>query len=401
MTAVGCPEAGNAAWGEQGVSTGFSREVRVPPLLPGVLDELEQLDNGDLVPQHRERMLRSDVRFRETLRHIERRGVRPRALAELWLWLVHLEIARGSRPATTGQRYAFTVGRFLHWCDVAGVDFTRVTIGELDRWQQHLAMDLGNSPRYRAQQVFSLRSFYDWRRSRGLAPSNLAADLKGPKVPKRPAKKYTEDQLRAMFRTITDRSPKSLRDRCALLLLLATGMRREEMATLEVEQIEISRRVAVVRIHGKGAKERDVPFEGPAVEALHEWLAARDALPFPVNTRAVFVSLHGATVGEPLSMRSYETMVGARARAAKLRDWGMHRFRVTFATQLYDDGAGIETIRILLGHESIETTRGYLDVSDRARRTRLSADRQHRVLGTRATGTPAWARLAMGDLSRD
>ncbi|HSX64295.1 MAG TPA: site-specific integrase, partial [Pseudoxanthomonas sp.] len=98
---------------------------------------------------------------------------------------------------------------------------------------------------------------------------------------------------------------------------------------------------------------------------------------------------------------SYETLVGHHAKEAKLREWGIHRFRVTFATQLYDDGADIETIRALMGHESIETTRRYLAVSERARRTRLSADRQHRVLGTKPTGTPLWARLATGDLRND
>jgi integrase/recombinase XerD len=67
---------------------------------------------------------------------------------------------------------------------------------------------------------------------------------------------------------------------------------------------------------------------------------------------------------------------------------------VTFATQLYDDGHDIERIAQVLGHESIETTRTYLDVSDRHRRVRLSAMRQHELLGTKPLGMPAWVSRA-------
>ncbi len=115
----------------------------------------------------------------------------------------------------------------------------------------------------------------------------------------------------------------------------------------------------------------------------------------------MFISTFGQTQGQALTVRGFEEMVSIHARAAGLREWGIHRFRVTFATQLYDDGADIETIRHLMGHESIETTRRYLAVSERARRTRLSANRQHRVLGTKPTGAPLWVRLATGGMDSD
>ncbi|HEU0095936.1 MAG TPA: tyrosine-type recombinase/integrase [Rhizomicrobium sp.] len=206
--------------------------------------------------------------------------------------------------------------------------------------------------------------------------------------------------MRALFRAIAQSSGiREVRDRSAVLLLLATGLRREELCTLQLQQLELTARRGVVRVMGKGAKERDVPFEGPVVDALHAWLNQRESLPFEHDTNAVFIALTGPTRGDPLSLRSFETMVAVHARAANLRDWGVHRFRVTFATQLYDEGADIETIRHLMGHESIETTRRYLAVSERARRTRLSADRQHRVLGTKPTGAPLWVRMATGGMN--
>lgn len=374
----------------------------IAPLPDGVAEALAGLPNGRELPAHRAWLLASEPRFAEVMRRVERRGLPPRSLAELWLWLVHLTIDCGSRPATTGQSYGRTAGRFLAWAAGNGIDFTQVTLEDLNRWQRWLAVECKNGNTWRAQQVQALRNFFDWRRACGLAKANAAADLQGPKVKPKPAKKYTDDQLRGLFAAIASANPlRSVRDRCATLLLLTTGLRREELASLKLAHLELSAARGVVRIEGKGAKEREVPFEGPVVTALHEWLATRDGLPFDIDRDAVFVALTGPTQGQALALRSFEAMVGKHAKAAKLRDWGIHRFRVTFATQLYDDGADIETIRALMGHESIETTRGYLAVSERARRTRLSSARQHRVLGTKPTGTPMWARLAAGELSSD
>lgn len=374
----------------------------IAPLPQAALDALDALPNGGELPRHRLWLMGGEKRFSEVMRRVERRGLSGRALAELWLWLVHLVVDMGSRPATTGQSYGRTVARFLAWCAASEIDFTQATQTEFDRWQRWLAIDQRNGERWRTQQVYALRNFYDWRRSRGIAATNLAADLTGPKAKPKPPKKYTDDQLRALFRAIDSAKPlRAARDRCAVLLLLTTGLRREELAGLQLSQLELTKRTGVVRIRGKGAKERDVPFEGPVVEALHAWLAQRETLPYEFDRESLFTTLTGPTQGLALSLRSYETLIAHHAKTAKLRDWGIHRFRVTFATQLYDDGADIETIRALMGHESIETTRRYLAVSERARRTRLSADRQHRVMGTKPTGAPMWARIASGELTRD
>jgi len=376
--------------------------AEVPQLPAAVLEALAGVPNGQELPGYRARLLARPGGFPAVMARVEALPMAPAALAELWTWLVHLAIDCGSRPETTGQSYGRTVGRFLSWCHREGVDHRTAALKDFERWQRWLAFELKNRETWRAQQVFALRNFYDWRRSRGLAQANIAADLRGPRVKPRPPRKYTTEQLKALFRAIAQaRSDRVVRDRCAVLLLLATGLRREELASLELGSIELTRRHGVVRVQGKGAKQRDVPFEGPAVDALHEWLQHRDQLPWIVDTESLFVSLTGPTQGRALALRSFETMVGTHAREAKLRDWGIHRFRVTFATQLYDDGADIETIRALMGHETIETTRRYLAVSERARRTRLRADRQHAVLGTKPTGTPMWVRLAAGELTRD
>ena len=371
-----------------------------------VLDALSCLPNGDAVPAHRAHLLAADAGFASTMARVETTvDPAPVALAELWLWLIHLCVDMGSRPKTTGKSYGRVVGRFLGWCRRNGYDHREIGVTEFDRWARWLAIECRNKENFRRQQIHALRNFYDWRRSRGLAETNIAIDFKYPRIKPRPAKKYTDAQLREMFRAVAALpEPFLQRDRAILLLFLSTGLRREELCNLRWPQLEVGQRIAVVRIDGKGAKQREVPFEGPAVTALRDWLLLRDAM--NIAHDAVFVTLHHAhhragvsSIGDPLSLDRIERIIKQHARAAKLREWGIHRFRVTFATQLYDDGADIETIRALMGHESIETTRRYLAVSERARRTRLSADRQHAVLGTRPTGKPLWVKLAMGELT--
>lgn len=384
-----------------GASAAWAAEL--PPLGAEVLEALGGLPNGDQLPLQRERLLPQHHRFAESMRHVEAADIDPRALAELWLWLVHLHVDRGYRVATTVQEYSRLVGRFLAWCRESDIDFAAAQVRDFDRWQQWLALERKNGLSYRGSQLSAVKNFYGWRVARGIARKDPTAALERPRVRPKPAKKYTDEQLRALFRTLgEERTPKAIRDRCVLLLLLATGMRREELKTLTLGQLEVGKRTAVVRIHGKGSKERDVPFEGPAVLALQDWLATRDGLDCQLDPDAVFVSVRNGRsggVGQAMALRSFEAMIANRARAAGLRDWGIHRFRVTFATQLFDDGVDIETIRALMGHESIETTRRYLAVSERARRTRLSANRQHRVLGTRPNDRPLWTRLVTGDLS--
>lgn len=373
----------------------------VEPLAPAVMAELAQLPNGGPAAGHRAWLLAGDRRFREAMRRVESLEMPPAGLAELWLWLIHLTIDGGSRAATTGQTYALSVGGFLAWVGAEGVDHRKAITADFDRWQRWLAVDRGHGHAYRAQQAAAVRNFYDWRRSRGLAEKNAAGDLRAPRPRPKPPRKYTTEQLQALFRAVA-KGPEFRRGRdlAILLLLLSTGMRREEITRLSLEDLELTRRTGLVRIDGKGAKEREVPFEGPVVDALLAWLQERESMGSDIDPDAVFLATTGPTAGKRLSMKAHEEIVSRHAKAAKLRSWGMHRFRVTYATQLYDDGAGIEEIRALMGHESIETTRRYLAVSDRARKTRLKPDRQHKVLGTKPTGEPMWVRMAMGDIIR-
>lgn len=328
-------------------------------------------------------------------------GLSPGCVLELWAWVAYLAIVRGFRSVTTVANYALVVARFLAWTTERGLDYTAAGTGDFDAWQKSLFLTHKHSAKWRSRQASSVRSFYDWRHTRGLG-DNCAAHLRSPRIPLSLPRKYTLPQLQGMLAaTATRRLPEwRVRDRAILLLLLCAGLRREELCQLRLGDIDLGKQVAVIRVHGKGAKQREVSFEGPCVDALREWLLTRDGLSFHVEPEAVFVSFQGPGRGRRIGIRSLEHVVALVAREAKLREWGVHRFRVTFATALYDAGHELEEIRIVMGHESIETTRNYIAVSERARRTRLSSQMQHQVLGTRNAGQPRWVTAALGGANR-
>lgn len=317
----------------------------------------------------------------------------PEWLAELWRWVLHLAIVRGYRTQTTVATYARTLSAFVPWVIARGLDYTDLPLPVFDDWLKSLYIERRNSAGYRRRHLNALRSFYDWRATRGYG-RNCTDGLRGPAKSRKMPRKYTRQQLRDLISA----SRKGVnpivcqRDECMILLLLATGLRREEIATLRVDQVQISNRTGRILVEGKGAKERIVPIEGPVVQQLIRWLDTRSNLD-GLRSDTVFVVVgRGKVISQQgMTLRTVEHIIRRAARRARMSDWGVHRFRVTYATQLYDDGIDLERIRILMGHESIETTRGYVIVSDAMNRIRLKSHHQHDVLGTRPEGMPRWA----------
>ena len=315
-------------------------------------------------------------------------------LAEVWVWAAWIVMVRSYRGATTGAKYVRAVAAFAAWLQSLeeSIDWREVNLDQLEGWLKHLFVQRRHGKSHRSVAVSAVKSFYRFRAARGRG-RDCSYGLIGPKVDRRMPRRHSPAELRAIFACLGKaRTPlMALRDRALLLLLLSSGIRREEVSMLTVDAITIEGRIAVVRIFGKGAKEREVALEGPVVSALVEWLDKRRQLAAIEHPR-VFVTFHAQTVYGPLSPGGVERIVKKYARTAGVRRYGVHVFRVTFATQLYDDGADIERIRIVMGHESIETTRGYIAVSNRQRSVRLKPHRQHAALGSVPDGMPRWAK---------
>lgn len=352
-------------------------------------ERMREVLGGDVMPQ-RAAMFGEGGALARAMRANEAREWPDGWLREVWLWVLWLRVVRGFRGATTVAAYAGILGRYADWVSANDVDYRDVQLAKLDEWQKSTFIARRNSSASRRQQIAAVRSYYDWRKTRGLG-RDCTEGLAGPRKVQRTPKVYTRQQLRALFEAASHGDPlTALRNRVMLLVLLTTGMRREEVATLKLDQLEIENNTGIVHVWGKGAKERDVPIEGPVVRELQAWLNERGKLA-DIVTDAVFITTRRNWWGQEMKPQAVERAVKSVARAARLPTWGTHRFRVTFATQLYDDGADIERIRIVMGHETIETTRRYLVVSKRMRDVRLKPHRQHDVLGTRPVGLPKWA----------
>jgi site-specific recombinase XerD len=359
----------------------------VPPIPAGLALAPQEL-------QLRATLLGAGGPLASALRAVEAREWRdPSWLALCWLWVQCLVVVRGFRGATTVADYVEAAARFVGWADEAGHAFRTLSMRELDDWQRWLYVKRRLSASARRQALMAVRSLYSY-----IATRDDGVDVtRGYAAPKRvvgQAKKYSPAQLKALFGAVREGENALVvqRDMAMLLLLLAGGLRREEIAALRVDQLDLaSDRKGQVHVFGKGSKERTVPIEGPVVRELVKWLDARSRIA-ELHTDTVFVNLsRSGAKGASLGVKAIEDTVKRAARRGGLGSWGVHRFRVTFATMLYDDGTDIERIRVLMGHESIETTRRYLAVSSRMNKHTLKAHRQHAALGTVPDDLPLWA----------
>jgi integrase/recombinase XerC len=161
-----------------------------------------------------------------------------------------------------------------------------------------------------------------------------------------------------------DGSPVGLRDLAIMELLYATGIRVGELCALDIDEVDDARRV--VRVFGKGRKERSVPYGVPAGAALDRWLAeARPKLARSGSGPALFLGSRGGRIDQRVVRR----LVHARIDAVNAPDLSPHGLRHTAATHLLEGGADLRSVQELLGHASLATTQIYTHVSgERLRR---------------------------------
>ncbi len=209
-----------------------------------------------------------------------------------------------------------------------------------------------------ARHLSTLRSFFRWACREGHLDKNPAKGLLSPRVPRTLPRALTladTESLLAPFEG--DAVPE--RERALFELLYATGLRVSEAAGLDLEDVELSSRL--LRVLGKGSKERIVPFGEEAKEALRAYLPLRAALRQGASGAAdggepLFVYRRGGR----LSSRCMARMLKRRLAAAGLpQDISPHALRHTFATHLLQAGADLRSIQELLGHASLSTTQKY------------------------------------------
>jgi integrase/recombinase XerC len=227
---------------------------------------------------------------------------------------------------------------------------------------------LGRSRTTLARRATAARVFTAWLHRTGRAPTDAGASLGSPKQHKTlpPVLRADEaaDLIRAAADLADDGSPVGLRDVAMLELLYATGIRVGELVGLDVDDLDRDRQV--VRVFGKGRKERAVPYGRPAARALKFWLElGRPALVVQGAGPALFLGARGRRIDQ----RVVRELVHRRiADVPGAPDIGPHGLRHTAATHLLEGGADLRSVQELLGHASLATTQLYTHVTtDRLR----------------------------------
>lgn len=282
----------------------------------------------------------------------------------------HLELERGRSPHTV-RAYAGDVALLLDHAARLGVtEPAQIDLAVLRSWLARLR-SLGAARTTMARRGSAARVFTAWGHRRGLLPSDPGVLLATPKGHRPLPDVLQPDEAGRLVDAIDGQTPVDLRDRVALELLYATGIRVSELCGLDVDDVDRARRV--VRVLGKGSKERSVPYGGPAETALEAWLTrGRPAWAVPGSGPALLLGARGGRV-DPRTVR---TVVHRRlADVPGAPDIGPHGLRHSAATHLLEGGADLRSVQELLGHATLATTQIYTHVS--VERLRTSYDRAH------------------------
>ncbi|HYN96176.1 MAG TPA: tyrosine-type recombinase/integrase [Pilimelia sp.] len=270
----------------------------------------------------------------------------------------HLAGAR-NRSVHTVRAYVTDVVSLLdHAARLGHLTPAELDVTVLRSWLAK-ARTLGAARTSRARRAAAARAFAAWAHRRGLAGEDAGARLASPKAHRElPTVLRQEQAARLVAAPGDEAAPVVLRDRLVLELLYATGVRVAELCALDVGDVDRTRRV--VRVLGKGAKERSVPYGLPAEEALAAWLRlGRPHLLAPGGGQALLLGARGGRLQPAVARR----IVGGYARAADLPHTGPHALRHSAATHLLEGGADLRSVQELLGHASLASTQIYTHVS--------------------------------------
>lgn len=276
----------------------------------------------------------------------------------------HLSQVRGLSPHTV-RAYRRDLEQLVDWLVEQGIATgpgDEGVFARLDRthFRAYLAGRLATkAPSTVMRKLASIRTFYRWLIREGRTEKNPAALMSTPKQRKSLPKALPVDEVFALLTAPEPDDPLGLRDRALFECLYGSGLRVSELVGLEVGDVDLQGRV--VRVLGKGSKERVVPLGRKAAGALEAYLAVRGRLADPRRpTSALFLGRRGTALSARQVARRLDRAV---RRVALARNVSPHALRHSFATHLLAGGADLRAIQELLGHASLSTTQRYTAVT--------------------------------------
>jgi integrase/recombinase XerD len=266
---------------------------------------------------------------------------------------------------TSLESYRRDLTQWAAWLSARGRTLPAAQRMDVEAWlaQQFRAKAKATSI---ARRLSSLRRFYALQLQQATIRSDPTAQVRAPKLPRRLPKNLSEDQVEALLATPDVATLLGLRDRAMLETLYATGLRVSELTGLKLAQVSLD--MGVVRVLGKGSKERLVPLGEEAISWIKRYLeTARIPLAAKGRSDAMFVTARGG----PLTRQAFWALLKRYAVKAGIPAASLspHVLRHAFATHLLNHGADLRVVQLLLGHADITTTTIYTHVA----RERLKA----------------------------
>lgn len=281
-------------------------------------------------------------------------------------YLHYLKIERNASKHTITS-YENDLTQFLAFCgshfetEEDEVDLNRIERLTIRLWLGELS-EAGLAKSSIARKVAAIRSFFKYCFKRGISEQNPAHLLVVPKKDQPLPKTANPEDLNRMMELAEGKSPKSAQARAILELFYGTGIRLSELVNLDVDEIDF--KLNQIKVLGKGAKQRIVPFGSRAGEALEHHLDQRKEL-FGERTdedarKAVFIAAGGQRIYPRAVQRIVKDYL---KRASEVTQKSPHVLRHSFATHLLDQGADIRVIKELLGHANLAATQVYTHTS--------------------------------------
>lgn len=273
----------------------------------------------------------------------------------------HLEAGRGYSKHTV-KGYLTDLADLIDFLEVQGaVDLAELDLELLRAWLFTLSeRDMAKSSM--ARKTASIRSFTSWLFEQGEIETDPGLRLRTPKASKTLPKVATRQAMTEIFESLEqlaqEGTPSALRDLLLVELLYATGARVSEIAGLNLDDVDSTRRL--IRVTGKGNKQRMIPYGTPAEAALDRWIT--QGRPQLASNKTKFELLLNSQGGRLGVRQIYEVVAKALAGTA-IGAAGPHALRHTAATHLLDGGADLRAVQELLGHASLGTTQIYTHVS--------------------------------------
>jgi site-specific recombinase XerD len=205
--------------------------------------------------------------------------------------------------------------------------------------------------------VRTLRAFFSWLVSEDLIETNPAKDLKPPKVYQKVVSTLSDEEIRAILAVLTPMNSSNARNQTFFMLMLDTGLRMGELINLNMDDVYMNE--GLLKVVGKGKKERIVPMGGNAQRALQRYLFRYRPRPLHAGIDNVFLSV----LGKPLTEISVKLIFSRLAKKSGVNRLHAHLCRHTFATRFLINGGDVFTLQQILGHSTLEMVRHYVNLA--------------------------------------